>query len=351
MATKINSVLKLIPSTSRPLSSFAPLLAQEASTSAAPIPSTSTLSSNGSTSTTSPFPSSSPAPSPFDPIVHLPLLHFSNSSKPDPSLVELPSALFNVPSRPSLLHKLVVAHLASLRVGQAASKNRSQVNYSGKKLRPQKGTGGPRLGSRGSPMLRGGGHAFALTPKGPDGWKRKVNRKEEQLGLCVGLSDKWRSGNLAVVDRLGLGEISTRVLRQKLGSLGWTDALFILANKESKAEIEANEAESFVLSSGNLPDVAVVENAEALGIWEIVKSKKVVMELDAVDEVIARLDPENKRVLDFEFLNEGEELSEEDLAALEAELESLRDLEDNQYLQEQVSLEPEVETSPKDTRV
>ena len=45
-------------------------------------------------------------------------------------------------------------------------------------------------------MLTGGGRAFGPRPKGPDGWTRKINRKEEQLGLRVGLSEKWRSGDL-----------------------------------------------------------------------------------------------------------------------------------------------------------
>lgn len=170
-------------------------------------------------------------------------------------------------------------------------------------------------------MLRGGGRAFALTPKGPDGWARKVNRKEEQLGLRVGLSDKWRTGNLAIVDRIGLGETSTRKLRERLAAREWTDAVFVLAGKEGRESQEAEELDAFVRSSGNLPGVAVVEDPAELGIWEIVKSRKVIIELDAIDAVIRRLDPENRLAFETHELDEGEDFSLEEQEALALELE------------------------------
>ncbi|KAK4050454.1 54S ribosomal protein yml6, mitochondrial [Microbotryomycetes sp. JL201] len=249
------------------------------------------------------------APTPFDPFVHVPLVSLTSASPlADPStneplVVPLPSPLFNTPSRPSLLHRLVVAHLASLRQGTAASKNRSQVNYSGKKMRPQKGTGNARLGSRGSPMLKGGGHAFAKTPKGPDGWSLKVNRKEERLGLRVSLSDKWRQGRLNVVDRLAMPDASTRQLDQLLKRKGWQDSLFVVANGQDR---DANQI-AFELSSGNLEKTAIVSDIQDLGVWDIVKHKNVVIELDAVDELIYRLDPDLAEDLAMLDLAEEEE--------------------------------------------
>ncbi|KAI5478224.1 hypothetical protein MNV49_005289 [Pseudohyphozyma bogoriensis] len=266
-------------------------------------------------------------PPPFHPYVHVPLSGLV--TRPKNNLVPLPAQLFNTPSRPSLLHKLVVSHLASLRTGNASTKNRSQVNYSGKKLRPQKGTGRARLGSRGSPMLRGGGRAFGVSPKGPDGWKMKVNRKEEQLGLRVGLSEKWRSGNLVVVDRLGWEKVSTNALDKELRSRGWADALFITSADSARSLPDLEQKDAFVLSTANLQHVAVVEEPQELGIWEILKSKKVVMELTAVDEVIRRLDPENKLGVEDEEegweveLGGGEEYDELLANELEDALEGL----------------------------
>lgn len=174
-------------------------------------------------------------------------------------------------------------------------------------------------------MLVGGGRAFGLTPKGPDGWKRKVNRKEEQLGLRVGLSEKWRAGNLVVVEKLGLGEVSTRVLKGRLASRGWLDALFVLAGDPAPEDVEAREA--FVLASGNLEDVAVVSEVEKLGVWEIVKRRKVVMELAAVDELIRKMDPEGRLGVEDEEYQEGELEVEELARELEEALEGEEGLE------------------------
>ncbi|GAA5908370.1 mitochondrial 54S ribosomal protein uL4m YML6 [Sporobolomyces salmoneus] len=253
-----------------------------------------------------------PAPSALDAFVHVPLESFypkhSDPSLNNPSermIVPLPAPLFNVPSRPSLLHKIVVAHLSALRAGTASTKNRAEVNFSGKKIRPQKGTGHARLGSRGSPMLKGGGRAFGPRPKGPDGWKRKINRKEEQLGLRVSLSEKWRAGNLAVVEKLGLDVPSTRTLKEKLTERGWTNALFVTGNSTNDQDERARWA--FELSSGNLPDVAVVTDVFDMSVWDIVKRRNVIIDLEAVDDVISRIDPDGPWLeQEWEDLEEGE---------------------------------------------
>lgn len=160
-------------------------------------------------------------------------------------------------------------------------------------------------------MLKGGGRAFGPRPKGPDGWKRKINRKEEQLGLRVALSEKWRAGDLAVVDRLGADRPLTRELRQKLSSRGWNDALFIT----SLASAEESSRISFELAAGNLPDVALVTDVSDITVWDIIKRRKVILELDAVDDVVSRVDPYGPWVeeLEWEDMEEGE-FAEEDFA-------------------------------------
>lgn len=254
------------------------------------------------------------APTPYHPFVHIPLLSFTPQklrSDLDPTytpsttplIVPLPSHLFNTPSRPTLLHKLITSHLASLRQGNASTKNRSEVNYSGKKLRPQKGTGKARLGSRGSPMLRGGGRSHGPRTKGLDGWNRKVNRKEEILGLRVCLSEKWRRGDLVVVDQVGMEEIATRRLAVRMGSRGWLDSLVILSSE--RANEGTRDGEKFIRSAGNLPNVAVCEEVKDLGVWDIVKRRKVIIDLGTLDSLIARLDPEWEDIEEVE--NEEDE--------------------------------------------
>jgi large subunit ribosomal protein L4 len=141
-------------------------------------------------------------------------------------------------------------------------------------------------------MLIGGGRAFGPRPKGPDGWKLKVNRKEERLGLAVGLSDKWRGGDLSIVESFGMDIPSTATLATRLSCRGWSDALFILASPDA-ADGLSREKQCFEKSLANLPNVGIVTDISTMGIWEIIKRKKVIIELSAVDEVIKRLDPDN----------------------------------------------------------
>ncbi|GAA5858768.1 hypothetical protein JCM8547_004979 [Rhodosporidiobolus lusitaniae] len=296
-------------------SASAPAASQE------PTPSSAVESEAGASSPLASFEESES----FDDFVHVPLLSFYSPADalPPPAkserlIVPLPAPLFNTPSRPTLLHKIVTAHLSSLRAGTASTKNRSEVNFSGKKMRPQKGTGRARLGSRGSPMLKGGGRAFGPRPKGPDGWKRKINRKEEQLGLRVALSEKWRAGDLAVVDRLALDRPQTRELRQKLLNRGWTDALFITALEN----YEETQRKAFELAAGNLPDVALVTDVTDITVWDIIKRRKVILELEAVDDIVARVDPRGgwfDEELDWEDFEEEVDLAEEAGELAEAE--------------------------------
>lgn len=174
--------------------------------------------------------------------------------------------------------------------------------------------------------MKGGGRAFGPRPKGPEGWKRKVNRKEEQLGLRVSLSEKWRAGTLAVVDRLGLDAPSTRTLKEKLTERGWTNALFVTGDATNESDERSRWA--FELSTGNLPEVAVVTDVSKMTVWDIVKRRNVILDLDAVDSVIARIDPNGpwleQEWEDFEG-EEGEYDFEEEVGDL-AERQALEDV-------------------------
>jgi large subunit ribosomal protein L4 len=52
--------------------------------------------------------------------------------------------------RKDILHRNVVWYLSTLREGNQSTKTRSTVNYSGRKIRPQKGSGKARAGDRSS---------------------------------------------------------------------------------------------------------------------------------------------------------------------------------------------------------
>ena len=80
--------------------------------------------------------------------------------------------------RPVLLKQAYVHFHANRRQGSAATRNRSQVEGSTRKLYRQKGTGNARRGPSGTNIMRGGGHAFAKKAKS---WRQQMPKKMRRL--------------------------------------------------------------------------------------------------------------------------------------------------------------------------
>lgn len=102
-----------------------------------------------------------------------------------------------LPLRRDLLHLAIVYEGDNTRQGTAHAKNRYEIAASGRKLRPQKGTGRARLGDAGSPILRGGGKAHG--PRHRD-FGTKLNKKVYDKAWRTALSYRYRRGELLVCE-------------------------------------------------------------------------------------------------------------------------------------------------------
>jgi large subunit ribosomal protein L4 len=151
----------------------------------------------------------------------------------------------------ALVHQVVTAYLANGRRGTRMQKDRGEVRHSTKKPFRQKGTGRARAGMTSSPLWRGGGKIF---PNRPDeNFSHKLNKKMYRAGVCSILSQLAREGRLAVVDSFTLDAPKTRLLAQKVKSMGYDNVLIITDSVD----------ENLRLSSRNLPNVNVVAVAYA----------------------------------------------------------------------------------------
>ena len=110
---------------------------------------------------------------------------------------QYPANHLHLPLRRDILHRAVIFEGDATRQGTASTKWRDDVHGSGRKLRPQKGTGRARLGDRGSPMLRGGGVAFGPHPRD---FSTKLPRKIYDLAWRTALSYRYRRGQLIIVN-------------------------------------------------------------------------------------------------------------------------------------------------------
>lgn len=202
------------------------------------------------------------------------LLTMSSLIRPKPNeeeqLVELDPFIFSHPIRRDILHLCVVHHLDCIRQGSASTKTRGEVRGSGRKIRPQKGTGKARLADGQSPMLRGGGVAFGPKPRD---FSTKLPRKVVQMGMRVALSVKVREHSLGVVQSLEWPRIKTKELAARIGELGWQKTLFVTGLDKVPIGLEK--------SSGNIPGVDTI-TAEDLTVYDAVKWPRVVLDITAV---------------------------------------------------------------------
>jgi large subunit ribosomal protein L4 len=158
-----------------------------------------------------------------------------------------PDALFGRDFNQALVHQIVVAFQANARIGSRAQKDRSAVNHSTKKPWRQKGTGRARAGMTSSPLWRGGGKIF---PNSPDeNFSHKVNRKMYRAGMASILSQLAREDRIRVVDAFTIDQPKTKLLAQKVKSMGFEGVLVITDAID----------ENLMLSSRNLANVEIMD--------------------------------------------------------------------------------------------
>src|SRR4029077_9294037 len=172
--------------------------------------------------------------------------------------VSATDAIFGREFNQALVHQLVVAYQATARLATRAQKDRGAVNHSTKKPWRQKGTGRARAGMTSSPLWRGGGKIF---PNSPDeNFSQKVNRKMYRAGMAAILSQLAREDRLRVVSEFKLDAPKTKLLAQKVKSLGFEELLVITTDDDMD--------ENLMLSARNLRNVLVmsVRNANPVAL-------------------------------------------------------------------------------------
>lgn len=191
------------------------------------------------------------------------------------STLQVSDKVFGADFKEALVHQVITAYMAASRSGTKAQKNRSSVSGGGIKPFRQKGTGRARQGTIRSPIMRGGGVAFAAQPRG---YAQKVNRKMYQGALRSILSELLRQDRLLVVDDFVLDAPRTKQLVEKLSGLDATDALIVTEQLD----------ENLLLASRNLYHVDV-RDTEELDPFSLVGFDKVVMTSGALKKVEERL--------------------------------------------------------------
>ena len=200
----------------------------------------------------------------------LPVFDMSNEKVGD---IELSAEIFDVEINEGLVHQAVVMQLASRRLGTHATKTRGMVRGGGRKPWRQKGTGRARVGSRRSPLWRGGGTIFGPHPRD---YSFTMPRKQRRLALKCVLTDKVKGDNLIILDDLNFDEPKTKnfVAFQKTFGVDACKSLFI--TKEIIENVRR--------SSNNLQNAKNISSIQ-LNVFDILNCDKLFITKDAVAKI------------------------------------------------------------------
>ena len=174
---------------------------------------------------------------------------------------------------PLLKQAIVMCH-ANKRVGTAATKSRSMVAGSSKKLFRQKGTGNARVGNIRTGKRVGGGVTFAKSLRE---FRQRMPKKQRRLARNSAILAKLLSNNIVVVDGLSFEKPKTRDFVSVLNNLKIDRSCLVTIGKEDV---------NIYKSAKNVPKVVVMPVNE-LNAGEICRYRKMLFTKDALLAVLA----------------------------------------------------------------
>ena len=175
----------------------------------------------------------------------------------------------------ALLHQAVVAQLANKRRGTQSTQTRATVSFSTKKIRPQKGTGASRQGSRRSPVRVGGGVAHGPHPRNH---RQRLPKKMRRQALRIALSDKIRQESVTIIDDLRIEAPKSSTIRDIVKALDLKGRTLIVTGSTDQ---------NIVKSAGNLPGIevqaaALMNSLDAASFTNLVLTQEA---LEAIDRL------------------------------------------------------------------
>ncbi|MBX7202356.1 MAG: 50S ribosomal protein L4 [Bacteroidia bacterium] len=187
--------------------------------------------------------------------------------------VKLNSDVFAITPNDHAIYLDVKQILANRRQGTHKAKERAEVNYSTRKLKRQKGTGGARAGSIKSPVFVGGGRIFGPKPRD---YSFRLNKKVKMLARKSALTYKAQDNGIVLVEQFQIEKPSTKQYSTILKNLNLSTGKTLVVIPENN--------QALYLSSRNLPNSKVV-TATDLNTYDILHANHIVLFEDAVKNV------------------------------------------------------------------
>jgi large subunit ribosomal protein L4 len=190
--------------------------------------------------------------------------------------IDLPEEIFGSRLNTDVIHQAVVMYQASLRQGNASTKERADVSGGGKKPYRQKGTGQARAGSSRSPIWHGGGVTFGPHPRD---FGYTVPKKIKKAALRESIKAKSEDNNLLCVADIKDSFSKTKEFAKVLDQLGLKGKIL--------AVLDGSD-ESIMRASRNIPSFNVMR-AQDVNAYDIMRNKKLLVTKTAFKNLLERV--------------------------------------------------------------
>ncbi len=191
--------------------------------------------------------------------------------------VDLMDEIFGVSPNKALVYEALKMQLQNRRQGDAATKTRSMIAGSTKKIYRQKGTGRARHSDNRANIFVGGGKSFG--PHQRD-YSYAIPVKARRGALRSVLAAKYKDGKVIIVDELKAVEPKTSVMVKALKNLGVAKGLLVI----DKADFNLSR------SVRNIPHVKLI-NANAINLYDVLRHEHLVITQPALMRVQEILKP------------------------------------------------------------
>lgn len=189
--------------------------------------------------------------------------------------VALNKEIFGKKNNPALIAQYVRVYLQNQRQGTVATKTRSEVVGSTRKIYRQKGTGGARHASRKAPIFVGGGVTFGPQPRT---FSLSMNKKQKKQALFIALSAKADENAVKVLDEnVADMKPKTKTVSEFLKAVKLTGrkVMFVLP------QVTKN---SLVLSARNIPNIEIVQ-ANTINPYAVLNTRQLIFVGDALTKL------------------------------------------------------------------
>ncbi|HNA62484.1 MAG TPA: 50S ribosomal protein L4 [Rhabdochlamydiaceae bacterium] len=197
--------------------------------------------------------------------------------------VKVDDSILKQEANSQMIKDYIVALRANARQWSANTKTRAEVNHSGQKPHPQKGTGRARQGYLGAPQYKGGGRVGGPRPKFDQ--HVSINRKEKRAAIRHLLAEKIQNEEIVVLENPAFEAPKTKKVADFLkGREVFGKKVLFIAEKAS-----AKKDEHFIKSMRNIPgaDFVMLDNVSG---YDIVAHRAIVLMEPAVEHLIKILE-------------------------------------------------------------